>query len=680
MLFQQAYSRLYSQPPIELRVPTPNMSADTITRNLKPQELRSQIHKSRSGGWTWEITGLILALAAVVAVIVLLVLYDGHPKPTLAYGLSLNAVIAFFSGIARLVIVMICAEVLQQSKWLWIATGVGDRNLSDMYRFESAALGPSGSFSLVFSKKGHWPAKVAGVVTVAALLFDPFLQQIVQSEPRAVRGNVDAKNLTLRYWDPGEPYTPPTPSIAQEAAIARAVFGAVDYDFVPNCASGECSWPIYEQLGYAVKCTSVLDQILIEPLEIKSDVVTLSNLIVEGVDEMVRNSRGNIPFTELGFDYRVSLPGDKTPVIVNMTSTNLSAAYEVGETPEYAKLHANWTNQVVWPLNLPNELRPDQRKAPGFFVSAQGSNSSTWRPGTYAGIDNPFLAIGYLSLGWDFASLSSDTDQKLQVVDAQECAITFSASTMETSVVQGMVQQVVIDEDLGFIDGYPFLCWSAKNSIAEICETNRFPLTSIMNAFLNVLVGTVSGRANYECSLEDLEASNLENCAVPLPEELDEPEINLQNQSVWTSSTAASIAMRAREGGFLDIMEGVARSLTSELYANGNSTVVGTTDETKLFIKIRWPWITLPICLVIATKLALFGAVQQTQKMGLEVWKSSTLPYLYASDRFDTHRWSWSDGHQDESISAMLDNAEKVNVQLVHDMSGALRLRRTGAF
>lgn len=97
---------------------------------------------------------LWVAVAAIASVCVVLALHDRRPTPSFAYGLSLNAVTAFLSVIARVALTTVAAEILHQNKWLWIIEQdhKSPRSLSVLQAFESAARGPLGFFVASYSE------------------------------------------------------------------------------------------------------------------------------------------------------------------------------------------------------------------------------------------------------------------------------------------------------------------------------------------------------------------------------------------------------------------------------------------------------------------------------------------------------------------------------------------------
>jgi hypothetical protein len=87
---------------------------------------------------------------------------------------------------------VLIAESVGQLKWQWFQT---KRKLIDMQRFDDASRGGFGGFQLLI----HTPwavAKLAGVIIVLSMAFDPFLQQLVSYPTETTR--IRSDNITIR--------------------------------------------------------------------------------------------------------------------------------------------------------------------------------------------------------------------------------------------------------------------------------------------------------------------------------------------------------------------------------------------------------------------------------------------------------------------------------------------------
>ncbi|KAL2209385.1 hypothetical protein CC79DRAFT_1382463 [Sarocladium strictum] len=118
--------------------------------------------------------------------------YDQSPVRPWILGITLNGVIAVISFVWKSCMAVLIADSVGQLKWQWFQT---KRKLIDMQRFDDASRGGFGGFQLVF----HTPwavAKLAGVIIVLSMAFDPFLQQLVSYPTETTR--IRSDNITIR--------------------------------------------------------------------------------------------------------------------------------------------------------------------------------------------------------------------------------------------------------------------------------------------------------------------------------------------------------------------------------------------------------------------------------------------------------------------------------------------------
>ncbi|CAI0652689.1 unnamed protein product [Colletotrichum noveboracense] len=71
--------------------------------------------------WAFEFLALFVSVASFTAIVVLLKLYDQLPQPSFSFGISISTLIALFTTALRASMIFTIAEVVGQSKWLWMA-------------------------------------------------------------------------------------------------------------------------------------------------------------------------------------------------------------------------------------------------------------------------------------------------------------------------------------------------------------------------------------------------------------------------------------------------------------------------------------------------------------------------------------------------------------------------------
>ncbi|KAI1616564.1 hypothetical protein EDD36DRAFT_139523 [Exophiala viscosa] len=86
-----------------------------------------------------EIFGASLAVVALGAIVVTLAIHQGRPLPQWPHMISINALIAIFTGVFRFSLLIQVAEGISRLKWLWFRQ---PQELGDLERFDSASRGP----------------------------------------------------------------------------------------------------------------------------------------------------------------------------------------------------------------------------------------------------------------------------------------------------------------------------------------------------------------------------------------------------------------------------------------------------------------------------------------------------------------------------------------------------------
>lgn len=122
------------------------------------------------------------------------------------------------------------------------------------------------------------------------------------------------------------------------------------------------------------------------------------------------------------------------------------------------------------------------------------------------------------------------------------------------------------------------------------------------------------------------------------------------------------------KGNISQIVDTIAWDMTEQIRTGPNSTVSpGVAFQSQTYIDVNWPWITLPVLVVLGAATLLVCAMVVNFRCRTALWKSSSLAMLLHS----------SEGVRDCGIRAEWDNAsiagidafaEKLRVERVGDM------------
>ena len=80
--------------------------------------------------------------------------YEGQEIPQWRFGLTLNALLALLTSLAKMALLVPIVEGLGQLQWLWFCNR--SRKLADLEVFDQATRSAFGSLRLLFSLKGGW--------------------------------------------------------------------------------------------------------------------------------------------------------------------------------------------------------------------------------------------------------------------------------------------------------------------------------------------------------------------------------------------------------------------------------------------------------------------------------------------------------------------------------------------
>jgi hypothetical protein len=204
--------------------------------------------------------------------------------------------------------------------------------LADLPRVlqDAASRGPLGSATLLFTLRARPLASLGAVITILALAFDPFIQQIVQypSIPLPVLGKASVLrssnfeiNATSTDW--------------LNAVSAGIWSGAERFAQQPSCPSGNCTWGEYPSTGWCSKCETA---------------VSYANLTNCRLDARILDAERLNTTDSCLVDFG---HGRKVQVLGSHSTTEVSEAAQQWSV-DYTLNRSTIVKDVVWPLELLN--------------------------------------------------------------------------------------------------------------------------------------------------------------------------------------------------------------------------------------------------------------------------------------------------------------------------------------
>jgi hypothetical protein len=127
--------------------PTPSHNTDVQVPKSPVRASTTFYDRVTIDWWWWELTSWLVSFSCFMAIVGLLLFYNGRQQPTyIVKGITLNAFIAVFSAIAKAAMILPVSEAIGQLKWVWMRS---ERRLSDFLAFDNASRGPLGSLILL---------------------------------------------------------------------------------------------------------------------------------------------------------------------------------------------------------------------------------------------------------------------------------------------------------------------------------------------------------------------------------------------------------------------------------------------------------------------------------------------------------------------------------------------------
>ncbi|KAL4807997.1 hypothetical protein BDV18DRAFT_167820 [Aspergillus unguis] len=295
--------------------------------------LQSQTQPFWAASWTLEILGWLVSVGFLVAIIVVLLHYDGQPRPQWPYGITLNALVSVLSTVMKASMAFILTESLAQLKWSWFR---GGNKLSDLALLDAASRGVLGAFVVLFRFLPRHLISFGCFVLVIAAATDPFVQQVIGVSERSVHapGNssIQVCNAsTYNNYDEGA-----GPGLNEvPLGTAGAIYSGIYQSQSPNsdavlasCPTGNCTFAPYQSLGFCSRCMNITDSLQVN----KTSFGTLTEYNYTLPNGFWFNTAANMVYLMNATTGRelINLPAADLPLILNFTAIS-SAGYGTTE-------------------------------------------------------------------------------------------------------------------------------------------------------------------------------------------------------------------------------------------------------------------------------------------------------------------------------------------------------------
>ncbi|KAL4886121.1 hypothetical protein BJY04DRAFT_213656 [Aspergillus karnatakaensis] len=622
------------------------------TRPASPQPLTEKSTKSRhwhiQDSWFWEWLSLAFVNACFIAICIVLLIFDDKARPQITFNLSLNAIISVLSVACRSSLFLVMAEAISQLKWLWVRTKPSTR-LQTLETFDHASRGPLGSLYMIFAHKGLSLASLGAMVVVLLLAFDPFLQQVLSYPTRSYGINVnetgtfstaaDASDATVRQATMGLFVDSPDKQFLNDEKLAdednmrlfEAYYRAIwtdDLGIKPTCSTGNCTWPVFQSLGYCATCV---------------DMTAEAELMCERPDPPVVPEGLEI-FQAGSGDCAVVLPkGRPSNTTLTVTYDAESGSGDDDEDQEQKATAIKFPTDIVWKVHdtfLAGE--------PGVFNQDAGENEDLMFAGD---VQRPSLVLAYARLGLDLEDPSTDDPVSgIKIEEVTQCSLSFCLRDYEVAVRNGGVEVSMLATDLGRVYKRSFehqlaggesesTCWAPQGGSQPALKSN-----SPADSRFEICTWTPLDDYPFVGRREQAYTKSTNNGWT-----------RVDRNSRWEIGGTHRIV----QTGLEPFMEKLAASLSALAMEDSDATVSGTVYDTEVYVEVQWLWIVFPGALVLLANLFLAVTILLNRRGRMPLWKSSTLALLYHGlERIEQdERWY-------ETASGMEQKASGVDVRL----------------
>ncbi|KAI1161775.1 hypothetical protein F5B18DRAFT_662904 [Nemania serpens] len=240
--------------------------------------------------WCLDIIAVLISFVSLGAIIGILVAYDGKSQSAWPSDvLTINGLVAILATICRGSFMVSVASALSQEKWNRFE---GSKNtLAEFSLFDGASRGSWGSLKLLSRFKVTRSGCLGAALTILALAFSTFSQQLVTFETKNVIGGLGlGVELAQRAYVPRSTYVNTVngysnsfnPTHSTKLAIYNGFMSPTIAYPSASCPTGNCTWPIIPTMGVCGSCVNLTSEIKIVQSSSSYCVVTVGSLNLTG--------------------------------------------------------------------------------------------------------------------------------------------------------------------------------------------------------------------------------------------------------------------------------------------------------------------------------------------------------------------------------------------------------------
>ncbi|KAI3341998.1 hypothetical protein F4824DRAFT_271003 [Ustulina deusta] len=570
--------------------------------------------------WKLEILAIIISALSLVALVILLLAYDGEPI-FLWHGVTLNAIVSILTTTSKASFLLAAEELISQWKWILFTGQL--RPLIDFERIDSASRGPLGSL-LVMLRCKHTSYLYIGTLTVLlSLAIEPLAQQIVQRKQshslvddatstvaRAIRYS---KGVEIRMeavlFDPTIPGNSTLVDVDADLSMQSAVLYGLDRPLEDvnlqapfKCPSVECEWPMYESLAVCAQCRDVTNSL--ERLKSRGALyasLTRGNLAVSiGSDggTAFRLPNGLVIDNSNGWQYNHGFNFSQD--VGGIFGAVLMSTFGTGNASETVAMQD--LDTLIWSMSM-------------IRVTADPNNSSA---------------------AWPALPIS-----------ATECALMYCVNSYKDMVINGSFLQTA--SPVSNAHRVPKSCQPYKEGWEGDLDPHIFSsiefspyYSEIFRSDLSLLSGITGCAYNISQAAVDSISSFIRNTLSTRLYKFDDEVISGRLNGFYIDvggfQYAPSVLQQFQSSNDLNsTFTTLAASMSNAMRSTADESVNGISRDlqgqksvTIVIYSIQWPWIALHVLLVAVTPIFLVVTLgsKSSPERHAQAWKSSSLAVM----------------------------------------------------
>lgn len=536
------------------------------------------------------------------------------------WNLTLNAVVSILATTSKVSLLFMVSNSISQLKWVWfLHRGTDVRPLSDAQVFDDASRGLLGSLIMLSNMKRirNSMASIGAVITLLAVTYDPFLQQIISYEAVLKQQHKQDDQVLMhraRYFTApisgiGDDYVSNTNTLR----TLNAAYWNEAFPWNPQCATRNCTWPTFETLAWHSKCYEDKNWTFPDGCNVR-----LENLEAQPEARSIFCS-----------------PTTRSPFVFPGTPQNESSVLAVNLSMSYTDA-GGW---VEWTV-------------PNLTVTFDSTMSFYDR---IFGVDL-LVPVNFTAPLMAFSAISLALQEDLSVaMNVTTCELDIFLDSYDLQMTNGIPNVTLLDSlqlikqvngtfdvenvfNAGPEPGGPRLslisstaqadnAWDVPNKTrADAAEYYQYVSYVYWREALITLLSV---------QLNSTSIFNFNDTGSPSNLTYDDLE-----EVVLTNSNADSAFVWYNQGAE-HIMDKVAASMTQLMLdptqnTNGTEPVYGRESLPVTLIRVSWLWMIYPYALCLISIVFFTVTVLVSKKTGAPLWKSSINAFLYHGISFDS--------------------------------------------